>query len=258
MLKSILYKTFHLSRKLYSIMLYKLDGNHNEVISFKEIHKGHRAFIVCNGPSLQTKDLNMIHNNHEISFASNKIDKIFSKTNWRPTYYTVMDEGLQYSLLSNMNNVPAIAKFFRIESYSTTRKVKGKCYFLKTDGNRKLLENPKFSENCDDKIFTIATVTYAMLQLAVYMGIREIYIIGCDNSYGREVRKDGIIINNDKISYFEGSDEKDMKNLGYIWELNIAYEYARKYADEHGIKIYNATRGGHLEAFERIDFDSLF
>ena len=26
----------------------------------------------------------------------------------------------------------------------------------------------------------------------------------------------------------------------------------------NGIKIYNATRGGALEVFERVDFDSLF
>jgi len=33
---------------------------------------------------------------------------------------------------------------------------------------------------------------------------------------------------------------------------------ARKYADSHGIVIKNAGRGGKLENFERVDFDSLF
>ena len=37
-----------------------------------------------------------------------------------------------------------------------------------------------------------------------------------------------------------------------------AYKSAKKYADAHGIKIYNATRGGKLEVFERVDFDTLF
>ncbi len=37
-----------------------------------------------------------------------------------------------------------------------------------------------------------------------------------------------------------------------------AYTEAKRYADTHGIKIYNATRGGKLEVFERVDFDSLF
>ena len=37
-----------------------------------------------------------------------------------------------------------------------------------------------------------------------------------------------------------------------------AYQKAKQYAETHGIKIYNATRGGKLEVFERVDFDSLF
>ena len=37
-----------------------------------------------------------------------------------------------------------------------------------------------------------------------------------------------------------------------------AYKIAKKYAETHGIKIYNATRGGEMEVFERVDFDSLF
>jgi hypothetical protein len=34
-----------------------------------------------------------------------------------------------------------------------------------------------------------------------------------------------------------------------------AYKEAKNYADGHGIKIYNATRGGMLEVFERVDLD---
>jgi hypothetical protein len=36
-----------------------------------------------------------------------------------------------------------------------------------------------------------------------------------------------------------------------------AYREAKKYADLHNIKIYNATRGGMLEVFERVDLDKV-
>jgi hypothetical protein len=36
-----------------------------------------------------------------------------------------------------------------------------------------------------------------------------------------------------------------------------AYTVSKDYADTHGIKIYNATRGGKLEVFERVDFDEV-
>ena len=32
---------------------------------------------------------------------------------------------------------------------------------------------------------------------------------------------------------------------------------ARKYCDEHNVAIYNATRGGKLEVFERVNFDDI-
>ena len=36
-----------------------------------------------------------------------------------------------------------------------------------------------------------------------------------------------------------------------------SYEKAKEFTEAHGIKIYNATRGGKLEVFERVDFDTL-
>ena len=36
------------------------------------------------------------------------------------------------------------------------------------------------------------------------------------------------------------------------------YCVVKKYAQEHGIKIQNATRGGKLEIFERVNLDDLF
>ena len=33
---------------------------------------------------------------------------------------------------------------------------------------------------------------------------------------------------------------------------------ARRFGEKHGIEIYNATRGGHLEIFKRVDFDKIF
>lgn len=222
-------------------------------------HKGNRCFIVCNGPSLKAEDLTRIHENGDVTFASNKIDKIFPKTPWRPTYYIVADEKYQRTLWETMQVIDSDCQFYRTDSYLTTRKIKNKkVVWLNTDGNRRNLEDPKFSDNAANKIYAIGTVTFMMLELAVYMGFQEIYIIGCDNSYGINIQKDGTVVKNNKPSYFEGMDSKTQGMAASIWEMNIAYECAKKYADINGIKIFNATRGGYLETFERVDFDSLF
>ncbi len=39
--------------------------------------------------------------------------------------------------------------------------------------------------------------------------------------------------------------------------MEVAYEYAEKYSREHGFRIYNATRGGYLEVFERVNLNDV-
>ena len=254
-LKSCAYK--RLSQVLYAFDREVAD-NARKVQELKDCHSGKRAFIICNGPSLTSMDLDKISSNGDLSFACNKIEKILPTTTWTPTYYAVFDETYQFTLVDTINRIPAEIKFFRKNSYLKTRKVEGNKLFLKADGSKSLLKDSKFSEDVSEVIYTIATTTYSLFQLAVHMGIREMYIIGCDNSYAKEILKDGSVLDTGRKSYFSMADKKEQATSAAVWQMNIAYEYARKYADEHGIKIYNATRGGYLEAFERVDFDSLF
>ena len=37
----------------------------------------------------------------------------------------------------------------------------------------------------------------------------------------------------------------------------MAYQKIQEYARKHGVKIYNASRGGELNVYERVDFDTL-
>jgi len=248
--------------KCLSLVFYRVANrslNNDEVLrNLKGLHTGKRAFIICNGPSLSSTDLDKIADNNDLSFACNKIENILSTTSWRPTYYAVFDETYQYTLLKMINAIPAELKFFRESSFYVTRNVDGKKAFVHADGSKSLLDNCKFSNDVSKVIYTVGTTTYSLFQLAVHMGIKELYIIGCDNSYAREISKDGTIRKTGRKSYFSAADMNDQQAAASVWQMNIAYEYARTYADTQGIRIYNATRGGYLEAFERVDFDSLF
>ena len=57
--------------------------------------------------------------------------------------------------------------------------------------------------------------------------------------------------------------EIDNKHRNAEWlpgavELSIqGYRSAKVFAEKHGVKIFNATRGGYLEVFDRVDFDSI-
>lgn len=243
----------------YSIYCYNHSGESTKdkqiLDSLRNKYKGRRAFIVCNGPSLKISDLEILENEGEISFGSNRISKIFPHTKWRPTYYAE-GHAVFKELFSTIDQVRYA--FLPQCVYSSTKSVEGKKIYINLEGKRELLQSPKFSSDCSEIVYAIGTVTYILFQLAVYMGFTELYIIGCDNRYHREIKADGTIIIHNEVPNQYAGKEVNNKEAGNTWEMNIAYNAAKKYADEHGIKIFNATRGGYLETFERIDFDSLF
>jgi hypothetical protein len=255
--KPILFALYLISEILF-FLSFKNIAQKRQILLLKGKYHGQRCFIIGNGPSLRAEDLEKLLLNNEISFASNNINKIFSKTSWRPTYYSVMDEWYQRKIINVMSETPAQIKFFRKKSYLWTRKVHGNCIYLDAKGGRKYLNHPLFSDNILKQIYAVATVTYFLIQIAVYMGFIEIYLIGTDNIYAKIQNRDGSVQKNEGInSYFYDNINKQ-NVIGYPWEANIVYETAKQYADTHGIKIINATRGGQLEIFSRIDFDTLF
>lgn len=250
-------------KKWESKFLFFISGqkflNAKVLASYKNKFAGKRCFIVCNGPSLRVEDLDLLHDRKEYTFGCNWISKIFPNTRWRPTFYSMMDEGGMFDLYNVMNEVPGV-HFYRSDSYLVTRNIASPCVWVNVNGDRKLLESPKFSKEADHLIYAIGTITFAMLELASYMGFSKIYIIGCDNKFGLERKKDGTVVYNNVASHFKEAQVKnDVTTASGTWEMNIAYACARKASDESpDFTIYNATRGGHLEAFERVDFDSLF
>lgn len=86
-------------------------------------------------------------------------------------------------------------------------------------------------------------------------------MLGIDHNFRvTQNNKGEIIVDNNVKDYFCDEYNKDKEEL-YIPNVEnttLSYIIARKHCEEKGIKIYNATRGGKLEVFERVDFDKLF
>jgi hypothetical protein len=116
-------------------------------------------------------------------------------------------------------------------------------------------QNPiGFSHNIQNVVYSGQTVAYSMIQFAAYMGFTEIYLMGIDCSYS---------INNNAVSgdsYFDKKmfDPKKPHNLPEVDTMLLSFEQARKTCEPMGIRICNAARGGKLEIFPRVDFDTLF
>lgn len=248
----------------------------NKVKKFQKKHCHERCFIIGNGPSLKIEDLEKIQK--EISFASNAIYALYSHTNWRPTYYCAGDPIFCKEMMSDKMNLKKIidgcqAAFTSIISegilFRDDKDVE-QLYYLRRVNETSDSNSPKFSIDCSEQTYLAGTITYDMLQLAVYMGIQEIYLIGMDCNYSIERHLNGTITRNNLANYMPEIESEAQNFYNAVFErhgqhciadidLQLAgYQSAKQYGDSHNIKIYNATRGGKLEIFPRINFDSLF
>ncbi|MFC2055928.1 hypothetical protein ACFLV7_16775 [Chloroflexota bacterium] len=85
-------------------------GNDFRLAALKNRHKGQRCFVIGNGPSLSTTDLDQLRG--EVTFACNKIYLAFNETDWRPTYYAVEDPLVAQQNYEEINNLYGFTKLF--------------------------------------------------------------------------------------------------------------------------------------------------
>lgn len=221
-----------------------VDKRYIKIRDYKNKHEGKRCFIVCTGPSLTIEDVNRLKG--EYTFGMNSIFKIFDKTDWRPTYYTITDPMVFSSFGGDPNFRSLRNRFLSSVIVKQTDPLDTDVVFPSDLlGFIKYGAPVDFSDDLYSVVYYGATVTYDIMQIAAYMGFKEIYLLGCDCNYSGE-----------KKHFDEYNAPKEVINFepGMI----ESYKVAKKYCDAHGIKIRNATRGGKLEVFERVGFDSLF
>jgi Protein of unknown function DUF115 len=229
-------------------------------------HRGRRAFVVGNGPSLRIEDLDRLK--REISFACNKIFLAFDQTDWRPTYYGAEDILMfqKTDVWATVKSLPSI-KLLPTYADEYVRRIPGAIYYQHAYEDR-YPAAPPFSTDAHRCVHGGNTVLYIMLQFAYYMGIREVYLLGVDSNYTtpKEVVKN---TSGGTFDFYRVADEKNHFHPDYLrpgdcmCDPNVnrhlkSYEAAKQAFEANGCHIYNATRGGKLEAFSRVEFDSLF
>lgn len=219
---------------------------------------GKRCFIIGNGPSLTAKDLNRLRD--EYTFAFNRIYYIFDQTAWRPTFYCTQDAKIAKASAVEIREkitTPYLFAPINLKWYEDVD-ISSDYFFSPKQAGEQV---PEFSEDIPRYIGVGNTVAYTAMQLAVYMGFSKIYLLGVDHSFQTYQDKDGnIIVDPNAKDYFCGQYNQDKDQL-FIPKLDIStlsYMAAQAYAESHPVTIYNATRGGKLEVFPRVDFDFLF
>ena len=245
--------------------------NSYRLIRYKDKHLGQRCFIIGNGPSLKAEDLEKIKD--EYSFGCNKIYKIFPETSWRPTYYFVEDSFVYKNSYKEIKKI-SCPKFVSNLSLDRERLplIKGGVkffdYLYYWDTYPKY---PPLTVDFTQEVWCAYNVGYQMLNAAIYMGFKEIYLLGMDFSYDfsnskpvKRKTKSGethtvYIMAKEDGNHF-GKDYWGPGEINYDTDTKYAlkaFELIEKESKNLGIKIYNATRGGKLEVFKRVKLEDV-
>lgn len=224
-----------------------------------------RAFVIGNGPSLNQTDLNLLKN--EVTFGVNGIFLKFKDTDFRPTFYVVEDHLVAEDRGEKINQIRGPIKLFPIYLGYCLNEGEDTIFYNHIP-RRSYPHGFDFSTDASEHTYAGCTVTFSCLQLAYYMGFKEIYLVGVDCNY--EIPKD--VEEKEeysvKILDMKTGDpnhfDPDYFGKGYRWhdpqvdKMRGAYQEAKKVCEANGVTIYNATIGGKLEVFPRVDYYSLF
>ena len=240
---------------VFNIFELKMESNRRSVTNlrrWKNIHDSEECFIVGNGPSLRMEDLEKIHNSGINSFGMNLIYKIYDDTEWRPTYYIFSDYNMMRQYYDEIVNLKRDNLFLKNFYYMEETPLLPNANYYPGYAERCYMEKQRFSEDITKAVYGGYTVMYDALQIAIYMGYKKIYLIGADFSYLGDPASKRNHFYDDKVD-----DKRLVAGKPHIYISLEAMRKAEMYARKHGIEIYNATRGGKLEVFKRIDFDTL-
>ncbi len=239
----------------------------SKIREFKNKYKNKRCFIVGNGPSLNRIDLSKL--DHEYSFAVNGIFYKTDSSGYRPSFYMVEDSHVINDNLERINLFePKIHRFFPIDYYEKITNRKNTSFFRMNrsfyESKSSNFEVPQFSTDFSLQAFCGQSVTMINLQLAYYMGFTEVYLIGMDFSY--DIPKSAIVEGANITSTEDDPNHfhPDYFGKGKKWHdpklENVMknYQLQKTIYETSGRKIFNATVGGKLEIFDRVEFESLF
>lgn len=232
-----------------------------QLISIKGSHNGEMCFIIGNGPSLSAADLDRIQGSGIPTFAMNRIFKFFPQTKWRPTYYISEDVLILRDTVEDVEKIPSKFTFIPINlHWFEDIHMKGVQYFW-MDYNSEMKDTFGLSLDCAHSVRCRGTVTTTCIQFAIYMGFSEIYLLGIDHNYSKSIDLNGNVVEDTSVKdYFVDNYDEDIKDqvVHDMRAPTMAFCDVEQLSRKLGtFRVYNATRGGKLEVFERVDFEDI-
>jgi hypothetical protein len=228
--------------------------NKQRVRHFSGKHNGERCFIVANGPSLTKTNLDLLAG--EVTFGLNRIYLRFEQGKFRPTYFVAVNELILEQFASEIATLQ-IPKFLNWNRRSYFKGQDPDLLYLKS----RMVIRDSFQYDLTRPLVVGATVTFVALQLAYYMGFRQVILVGLDHNY-----VDKGIPSNTELRTAAQDESHFHPNYfprGSRWQLpdllraEIDFELARRAFAKDGREILDATIGGKCQVFPKVEFQSV-
>lgn len=245
-----------------------LDASLREWRRLRDRYKGQKGFVLGNGPSLTMEDLDRIAG--KPALAANRMYLAYDQTRFRPTLLSCCDPIVVETMVDELRALPG-KKFLSHHLAPIVEPLPGAVYWHETTGHTsdpKVLR--KFSHNAEEGLFAGHTIIFNNLQIAFHLGLTTVYLLGMDFRFTmpkttqQERYKVGIY---DTLALVSDGEQNhflpNYRKPGERWTVpqldhqRTAFQSAKLHFEKRGRKIYNATRGGELEVFERKNLDEV-
>lgn len=231
--------------------------NRERLERYRNIHRGERCVIIANGPSLADMDLSCLREVHTLSM--NRAYLLYEQWGFTPGYYVCINELVIEQFAADIAKLP-LPKFLNYNRRQLfPNAVNDESQMFLRLG---LPLNDSFSGEVTGTISSGGTVTFACLQLAYFMGFREVLLIGLDHNF---VEKG--VPNTTEVRATvrdESHCHPDYFPKGIKWQLpdlyrsELAYALARQAFEADGRRVLDASIGGKCEVFTKVNFRDQF
>ena len=217
---------------------------HNSINTLCGLEEGSRVFILGNGPSLSSFDLSRINKN-DIIIVMNSYTILEKKYNIKSNYYVVSD--VRFITNSNKRDCATAMldqntiRVFReeIKAYDD-KEYFNRTYYIRAIGR------DGFSGNLEYGYYFGCSTTMLAIQLAYYLGCKDIFLLGVDLNY----------MSGSMRFYKEKAIEfPDPFISVQIFNLRKAFNFL----SEKNIGLFNCSDGSFVRPYIPYkDYDSIF
>ena len=251
---------YHRKKNIVNVYKNFPNDSHHRLMNLRNINNGKDCFIVGNGPSLKKMDLNRLNKKHCIFFNGAFDLRRFTTPECR--IHLCEDRLVFEDHQEKLNSLDGLL----IYPSDLLHLIKSKNPII-TEFHR---GHPERKEDWPKAVdlqskypifYWGGTVAYYGLQVALWMGFKNVYIIGVDLSYSipESVIQNGSVLtsteddpNHYKSSYF---------GKGLRWHVPMPERMQKAFSKlsnkDKVNNIFNAGMGGNLNCFPRVDFTDI-